>query len=142
MAMMDLEFNWITVLWGLATLVVSFVLGMAVLVAMAVALPANCLQVAAGTGNRVIHPVLRGAWRVGRNVLGLLAIVIGCVLAIPGVPGPGVPIALVGLMLTDVPGKRQLMKRLLAMPGILAGTNALRQRFGRPRLATSGHISS
>jgi hypothetical protein len=74
----------------------------------------------------------RIALTVGRNVLGALLVAVGVVLAIPGVPGQGLLTILVGLLLTDVPGKRRLVRRLLALPGSLAAVNRLRARFRRP----------
>src|SRR5262245_40758335 len=44
--------------------------------------------------------------RVGKNVGGVLLILLGVVLSLPGVPGQGFLTILIGLMLTDIPGKR------------------------------------
>jgi len=39
---------------------------------------------------------------------------------------------LVGLMLTDVPGKDALEKRIVGQPGVLKAVNWLRGRAGHP----------
>ena len=47
-----------------------------------------------------------------RNIAGSLFILIGLVLAIPGVPGPGIPTVVVGFLLLDFPQKRAMLRRL------------------------------
>lgn len=80
------------------------------------------------------HRVLRLTARVGRNVLGAMLIVVGMILALPGVPGQGLLTILIGLMLLDLPGKRRLERRIIGRPRILRTTNRLRKRFGSPPL--------
>lgn len=78
-----------------------------------------------------------GRWtlvRVGRNVAGIVLIVVGAALSIPGVPGQGLLTLLVGVLLVDFPGRRRLERALVSRPGLLAGLNLLRARFGRPPL--------
>lgn len=132
----DITFNWPTVLCSLAVLTASFLLGTAVLVAAVIALPSRFFQApdACCVAAAPSHPLLRWAWRITRNGLGVLAIVIGCVLAIPGVPGPGLPIVLAGLMLADIPGKRRAIHWLLSIPTMLKSMNSIRARCGRPPL--------
>jgi UPF0716 family protein affecting phage T7 exclusion len=81
------------------------------------------------------HPVLRLAARSGKNVLGVMLIVAGGILSLPGVPGQGLLTMLIGLMLIDLPGKRRLERKLVGRPRILRTINRLRKRFGRPPLA-------
>jgi hypothetical protein len=80
------------------------------------------------------HPVLRLTARCGKNVLGAILVVIGIILALPGVPGQGLLTILVGLMLLDLPGKRRVERRIVGRPRILRAINRLRKRFGRPPL--------
>lgn len=40
-----------------------------------------------------------------RTIAGLALIALGLFLAIPGIPGPGVPVVLIGLAILDWPGK-------------------------------------
>ena len=49
-------------------------------------------------------------------------------------PGQGLLTLLIGLMLTDFPGKYRLEKRLIAQPGVLKAVNWLRARAGHPPL--------
>jgi hypothetical protein len=72
--------------------------------------------------------------RIGANVAGCVLILVGLVLAIPGVPGQGLLTILIGLFLVDFPGRRRLERRLVNRPGVLPALNRLRARFHRPPL--------
>jgi hypothetical protein len=72
--------------------------------------------------------------RVVRNVVGLVVVAVGAVLALPGVPGQGLLTILVGLCLVDFPRRRQLEQALAGRPGVLPALNRLRARFNRPPL--------
>lgn len=78
-----------------------------------------------------MHPAHRVARRVGKNALGVALLGAGVVLALPGVPGPGVATMLLGAMLIDFPGKRRFEQRVLASPKVLGSVNRIRRRFGR-----------
>lgn len=84
-----------------------------------------------------VTPLGAGGWvrRAARNALGVLLIVIGALLSLPGIPGQGVLTMLVGVMLVDFPGRRRLETALVRRPGVLAGLNRVRAWFGRPPLA-------
>ena len=82
----------------------------------------------------LVHPAWRWALIGAKNVLGWLVILLGLVLALPLVPGPGFVFILVGLGLVDFPGKRSLERRLVGLPRVLASVNRLRSRFGKPPL--------
>jgi hypothetical protein len=74
------------------------------------------------------------ARRVARNAGGVLLIVVGAVLSIPGVPGQGLLTILVGVFLVDFPERHRLERFLLRQPGVLPALNRLRARFRRPPL--------
>ena len=80
------------------------------------------------------HPGIRFAGVVSKNLLGLLLVGLGIVLALPGVPGQGVLTILLGIMLLDFPGKRRLELKLVSRPKVLHAINRLRHRFGKPKL--------
>ena len=81
------------------------------------------------------HPALRLAGRIAKNIVGFILLVVGIILALPGVPGQGILTILTGLMLLDFPGKRRLERAIVGRPHILAMINRLRQRCGKPPLA-------
>src|SRR5579859_797139 len=72
------------------------------------------------------------AKKVLKNVVGLVAIVAGFVMALPLVPG--IIVMLVGFSMADSPGKRKVEVKLLRVPGVSMGLNELRKRFGRAPL--------
>ena len=85
----------------------------------------------------------REAWRgsfwrklgtAARNAAGILLLVAGGIMAIPGVPGPGLLTILAGLYLVDIPAKERLQRRVLSMKHLRSRIDGLRARFGRPSL--------
>jgi hypothetical protein len=80
------------------------------------------------------HPAVRIAGLVAKNIGGYLIIILGIVMAVPGVPGQGLLLILTGLTLVDFPGKRRLERALIGRPAVLRVVNSLRKRFGRPAL--------
>ncbi len=79
-------------------------------------------------------PWARRIVRIARNAAGVVLILIGLLLSVPGIPGQGVLTMLIGIMLVDFPGRRRLERRLVAWPGVLATLNRVRAWFGRPPL--------
>ncbi|MEP7074936.1 MAG: hypothetical protein ABI878_03930 [Acidobacteriota bacterium] len=77
---------------------------------------------------------LRWGAIVAKNILGLVLVVIGILLSLPGIPGQGILTILLGLILLDIPGKRPLETRIIRRPAILRVVNKLRSRYGRPPL--------
>jgi len=71
---------------------------------------------------------------LAKNVAGLVLVMIGLVMALPGVPGQGVLTMIIGVTLLDFPGKRRLERRLMGRPWVLRNINRLRARFKHPPL--------
>ena len=71
-----------------------------------------------------------------RNVLAVTLIGLGILLSLPGVPGQGLLTILLGIMLSDFPGKERLERKIVSYPKVLEALNRLRQRFGKPPLQT------
>jgi hypothetical protein len=80
------------------------------------------------------HPLVRVTLHWLKNILGVLLILVGIVLSMPLVPGPGVVTILVGLSLTDFPGKRKMEQWLVGKKLVLSPLNWLRGKWGRPPL--------
>lgn len=78
------------------------------------------------------HPAAHHTIVIAKNALGILLILAGIAMLV--LPGQGILTLLVGLMLTDFPGKYGLEKRLIAQPGVLKAVNWLRSRSGHPPL--------
>jgi hypothetical protein len=121
--------TWTTVAWGLALFVLTAGGSLALATALLVRLPATYF-----VGDA--PPVAQGglAARLAKNLLGLVLVVAGAIMAIPGVPGQGLLTILLGVMLLDFPGKRRLERGLVGRPGVRRAVDGLRARFGRPPL--------
>ena len=96
-------------LLGAAFSVVMFVVGSAVVTFVLVKLPANYFHSShAREFLAERHPVLRAVGIAAKNVL--------------------------GVMMLDFPGKRDLEARFLGQPRVYSAVNALRAKFGKPPL--------
>jgi hypothetical protein len=129
------DLTWSKVLWGLGLYLVTF-LGSTVIVAwLVIRLPATYFCDAYPRdvwGDR--HPVLRWTGLLLKNLLGILLVVLGGIMSLPVVPGPGILIFVLGVMLLDFPGKRRLEQWLVRRATVLRAMNRLRQRYGKPPL--------
>src|SRR5215210_4722624 len=127
--------TWGQVLVGVLFSVVTFVVSIAVVTLVLVKLPANYFHSSHDREFMVErHPVLRAVGIAAKNVFGFVLVVLGILMAVPGVPGPGVLSILLGIMLLDFPGKRALETRIVSRPRVNSAVNAIRARFGKPPL--------
>ena len=78
------------------------------------------------------YPALRWAGRCGKNLLGLLLVLMGIVMLV--LPGQGLLTILLGITLLDLPGKRKLEIALLRQRGVHRAVNWLRRRRHQPPL--------
>lgn len=79
--------------------------------------------------SRIKHPILRVGLAVLKNLFAVLLIIVGIAQLV--LPGQGVLTILMGLVISDIPGKRRLERRLIRLPAVLAAANAIRARFKR-----------
>jgi Putative transmembrane protein (PGPGW) len=78
------------------------------------------------------HPAVRVTAKILKNAVGVGLLAGGVVMLFT--PGQGVLTILLGLMLLDLPGKRDLERKLVGRPKVSAAINALRARYGREPL--------
>jgi hypothetical protein len=77
----------------------------------------------------------RPLWmKILKNIGGVVLVLIGLVLSVPGVPGQGLLMVLCGLMLLDIPGKFKLERKILSLRPIRSAANRIRAWRGRPPL--------
>lgn len=127
------EWSWPYVAVGVALFVVTFVLSIAAVTFVLVKLPPTYFQ--AGHSRDFWtdrHRAVRWSGMLLKNLFGLILLLLGIVMAFPGVPGQGVLTILLGLMLLDFPGKRALEYKIVSRPKVFRAINGLRARFGRP----------
>jgi hypothetical protein len=71
-----------------------------------------------------------------RNIMGVLLIIAGAAMIV--LPGPGILVIILGLTLTDLPGKHRAMRWLVSRGPVLRPVNHLRRLFGRDPLIAPG----
>lgn len=69
-----------------------------------------------------------------KNILGIILIIIGIILSLPGVPGQGILTILLGLIMIDIPGKRPIEAKIIKRPTVLSAVNNLRAKYNKPPL--------
>ena len=119
----------------LATLLFAIMLVTSLAIALAVVIrlpPDYCRNPRAKGVRNASHGIFRGIGAVLKNVFGVILVLIGAILSLPGLPGPGLIIVLAGVFLLDFPGKRQLLWRILSRPRLLRPVNRLRRKFSQP----------
>ena len=132
-----LEFDWLftpTVLWSLFALsIVSFVGSLIAIPLILIRLHPNYFDARYPKHwFQDHHPVLRALALGLKNFIGGVFVLAG--LAMLVLPGQGLLTLLIGISLTDFPGKRTLERKIVSQPKVLHAINALRQRFHRPPL--------
>ena len=135
------EFTWRNVGLGALIVVVTFVVATGIVSFVVVKLPATYFH---PDHDREIlkgkNPAIRWAAIIGKNLAGVLLVVLGVVLSLPGIPGPGLVTILFGVMLVDFPGRRWLEHKLVSQPRIQKGINDLRKRFGKKPIKLYRHV--
>ena len=126
------ELTWRNVGLGVLVVVVTFVVATGVVSFVVVKLPATYFH---PDHDREIlkdkHPAIRWAGIIGKNLAGVILIVLGVVMSLPGIPGPGLVTILFGVMLVDFPGRRWLEYKIVSRPAVQKTINNLRKRFGK-----------
>lgn len=133
--LIELAPTWGEIGLGVGLFVLTFTASIAITAFVLVRLPADYFRGPVGhTLFGEQHPILRWAWKIGKNAFGIGLVLLGIVLSVPGVPGQGILTILLGLMLVDFPGRRKLEQRLVRWPRVRRSIDRLRLRFGRPPL--------
>lgn len=126
--------------WGLAIFVVSLICSSIASAFVILRLPENYFDADFDT-LQSDHP----RWRrilgmVVKNVLGVGLVILGFIMALPGVPGQGLLTMFIGIVLLDLPGKRAIERRVISRPTILQACNRLRNRFGKKPFTISAAL--
>lgn len=82
---------------------------------------------------RRFHPVIYVTLMVVKNVIGGILILAGVAMLV--LPGQGILTILIGMSLTNFPGKYTLERKLVSQPNVFRTINWLRQRAGKKPLA-------
>src|SRR5690349_15999782 len=120
--------HWLELHAGLifALSVASFFATLIVMVVVIVRMPEDYFVRTRARPWQQSDPVVRVAWVIVRNVLGLALLILGVIMLLT--PGQGVLSILVGISLLDVPGKRKLQLAILRREPVQKSLNWIRQR--------------
>jgi hypothetical protein len=121
--------QWVVVVW-----IGTVTLSMLIVAAVVLRLPPTYFCDEAKPALRADQPASKLIRRMARNGLGVVLVLAGVLLSVPGVPGQGAMTILVGLLLIDFPGRSRLERALLRRPSVLPALNRLRTRFGKAPL--------
>ena len=133
------DLGWRSVLIGLGLFVVTFTVSIAAVSYVLIRLPPTYFQASHSRDfweDR--HRAVRWSGLLLKNLFGLLLVLLGILMSLPGVPGQGILTILLGLMLMDFPGKRGLEYKLVSRPRVLQAINGLRARFDKPPIVLDG----
>ena len=119
---------------GAAVFAFSFLASAAAVAFVICRLPADYLRCDAGFEDHDRPRWQRLLLKILKNAIGVLLVLIGVVLSLPGVPGQGLLTILIGVIMLDLPGKQRFERRLMTKPAIFTAVNAVRARFGREQL--------
>ena len=78
--------------------------------------------------------IVRWGAVIAKNIAGVILILLGIVLSLPGVPGQGILTILLGIIFLDIPGKRPFEARIIKRPAVLSAINKLRAKYNKPPL--------
>jgi hypothetical protein len=121
---------------GFAIFIVSFAATTVLIVWFVVRLPADYFVQNGQRRSQNRSSISHWPRFVLRNLLAVALVGLGIILSLPGVPGQGLLTILLGIMLSDFPGKERLERKIVSYPKVLQALNRLRQRFEKPPLQT------
>jgi hypothetical protein len=127
--------SWRGAAWGVGLFLLTFSVSLAETVWILVKLPASYFS----ASHKVEFfadrsPAVRVVGLIGKNLLGVLHLVLGVLMSLPGVPGQGILTILIGIILLDIPGTRKLEIKIVSRPKVLGTINRIRARFHKPPL--------
>ncbi len=129
------SWTWQGVLLTVLIFLGTFALSLAIVSFILVKLPPDYFK--SSEDHRILEDKpkwVRIAAIAGKNLLGLILVVVGVILSIPGVPGQGILTILLGVMLLDFPGKHRLEHKIVSKPKVREAIDGLRRKFGKPPL--------
>ena len=119
---------------GVGIFLVTFAANLALVSLILVKIPADYFKKSHNKFLQNQPPVVRVLAIIGKNLLGVILVVLGVLLSLPGVPGQGVLTILLGVMLLDFPGRRRFERWIVSSPRVFNAVNKLRRRFDKPPL--------
>ena len=119
---------------AIVSLVALLLVGWATALAVLIGLPCDYLRASRIAAARRDRGLIDKTWLVIRNILGSMLVLIGALLSIPLIPGPGLLIVVAGMLLLDFPAKHRMLRKLVSRPLVLRSINRLRCAFAQAPL--------
>ena len=127
--------SWGTIGIAVGAFLLSFALSFVAIAIVLVKIPANYFSSHYKEDFMPDSPwMVRWGVVVIKNIFGVILILLGIMLSLPGVPGQGILTILLGLIMLDIPGKRPLEAKIINRPNVLSVANKLRAKYGKPPL--------
>ncbi len=129
--------TWSGLALGIGLFLVSFAVSITAIAIVMVKIPANYFSTHYQQDFMPNSPwIVRWGVVILKNIVGVVLILLGVVLSLPGIPGQGILTILLGLIMLDIPGKRPLEAKIIKRPNVLSALNRLRKKYGKPPLIT------
>lgn len=121
--------------WVSTISILTFIASLVLVPIIAVRIPANYFDEAHRGEARLrrTRPAVYMAVRAFKNVLAVILVLGGVMMLV--LPGQGLLTILIGIGVSDFPGKYRLERRLIAIPGILTAINWIRAKANVEPLA-------
>lgn len=116
-------------------LTVSIILSIVVFIGSLIAIPIMVIRL---PEDYLVHPPEKTKslpLKIAKNALGVALLAIGVAMLV--LPGQGVLMVIVGLMLVDFPGRHKLVAKLMKKPKVQRVITAIRRRGHKPPLQTA-----
>lgn len=127
--------TWKSVLIGALLFLITFSISLIIVSVIMVKIPADYFKKGRPRKLWADQPkAVRYLGIFAKNLLGVVLVILGILMSLPGVPGQGILTILLGVMLLDFPGKQNLEYRLVSRPKVLSTINNLRHKFDKPKL--------
>jgi hypothetical protein len=128
------DFGTHRIYWALGVFsAVSFFGSLLAIPMVVVRLPVDHFIAAHEAADWVTSDLRRRLWLVLKNLLGIVLVAGGVIMLV--LPGQGVLTILLGVALTDFPGKWRLMRALAHRPNVMKALNWMREKAHQPPLA-------
>lgn len=118
--------------WFFGFSIVSLILTFLLLPVLITSIPTDYFSASHRPPVKFRHPFVRFLFITTKNLLGLVFVFAGLVMLL--LPGQGVLMLIIGLMIMDYPGKFAIERWIVRRAHLLRPLNWLRVRYGKPPL--------
>ncbi|RKU31416.1 hypothetical protein C6497_02670 [Candidatus Poribacteria bacterium] len=85
-------------------------------------------------GKHINNLFLRIVVSITKNLIGVILVIMGILLSVPGIPGQGLLTIFAGIILSDFPGKKRFARKIIKIKAVNSSANQIRNTFNRSPL--------